>query len=239
MIKKLTTIAAALQTITDKQQDLIYKIEVTTGIRLASMQPSPASQPSFLLERPPPLPPVAAIAPTDPPPDLPPPLSLVQTSGPPSAATAPAPPSAATASTPVVPADAADLGFTPMSSTASQPSELLKLPFAPPSAVTMPVLTSAMPALLLAFPPPTLPPPPMTPAAPQAFHQVVPDAFGLCSHVGGTRCTVKEGQRHYSCMFPWDPRGISAHVKFGSYKEYAVHASIWAQHAHQVLAVFF
>jgi hypothetical protein len=96
-----------------------------------------------------------------------------------------------------------------------------------------------MPAPLLAFPPSTLPPPPVTAAALQAFHQAAAVAFGLCSNVGGMSCTVKEGQQHYSFMFPWEPGGISAHVKFGSYKEYAMHASIWAQHAHQVLAVFF
>jgi hypothetical protein len=46
-------------------------------------------------------------------------------------------------------------------------------------------------------------------------------AFGFCS-------TVKEGNQNHSFLFPWEPGGISAHVKIGSYKEYAADAIVHA-----------
>jgi hypothetical protein len=82
-------------------------------IRSASMPPSPPSQPSVLLELSPPPPPAKAVAPTD----LPPELLPTQPYALPSAAVTPAP---------VMPAGAASLGFTPISSPPPQSLGLWK-----------------------------------------------------------------------------------------------------------------
>jgi hypothetical protein len=197
LIQKVTIMVADLQTINDEQQDLIYKIEVMVGIRSVSVQPSPLPQPSVLLELPPPSPPAEVVAPTDLPPELLPTQPSVQSYALPSTAATPAP---------VMPVHAASLRFAPMSSPAPQSSGLLKQPTVASASIST-MLAPPLASLTLQLPP----------ATPQVAHV----AFGLCSHGGGTHWTVKEGNQNHSCLFPWEPGGISVHVKIGSYKEYA------------------